>query len=576
MKKRLILSLAAIALAATISAQTENLPKDTIDGTVVYKYTVQKSEGLYRISKTFDVTQEELVRLNPKLQTEGLKYGQVIYVPVKSASKVTASSDSQYIKHVVQPKETFYALSKRYGVSVEAIQAANPNVKSETMGIGMTLLIPVKGSQAAAKPEAKAEEKAAPAEKEEKHSGLKTDNQRMQKKDAQLAPTASEQPAAATAPAKEAPAEEAPADEAPSATDTPAEQVADTAAAESETGISAIPLRIAYLLPLQADAVKRDAQMDRFVDFYEGALLAVYEAQQNGQHFDIYTYDIQKSDIGIQQVLMKGEMHNMDAIIGPAYPSQVSYAALYAKQNRIPCVVPFTNKVSGLEHNPYLLQFNPTDVTEAEAAVELLECDKSKVQLVFVDPQANDVPAFVSTLKSKAEEAGFAVAETTMREILNDSLRLVLQKGKKNILVFNAEKYSNVSVVMNKIVSQKGGNDIALFGRYSWKNEKTAIPMVYVSMFHEPSAAKIAAYEALYKRYFGHALSSTNPRYDLLGYDITKSTIDYLLRSQQAATEAEREAVYNNAYNGLQSDIRYERANAEGGRVNTGIKLIWK
>lgn len=578
MKARLIWSIAAIALAASTSAQTENLPKDTIDGTVVYRYTVQKSEGLYRISKTFEVTQEELVKLNPKLQTEGLKYGQTIYVPVKDAPKAENTDNAQYIKHVVQPKETFYALSKRYGASAEAIQAANPGLDPTKMQIGTTILIPVKNT--AAEQTAPAATATTKTEAEEKKPSLISKEEKTDKKELRADKEAIDRKVAraeelAVARAQEEAqkanetAETAAAETTPEAADT-------TAETSAEAAISAIPLRIAYLLPLQVDASKRDATMDRFVDFYEGALLAIYEAQQSGQHFDIYTYDVQKSDIGIQQVLQKGEMRNMDAIIGPAYPAQVSYAALFAKQNRIPCVVPFTNKVSGLEHNPYMMQFNPTDVTEAEAAVELLASEKNKIQLIFVDPQASDVPQFVSTLHSKAQEAGFAVAETTLREILNDSLKLVLEKGKKNILVFNAEKYSAVNVVMSKVISQKGGNEIALFGRYSWKNEKTPIPMVYVSMFHDPSAAKISAYEKLYKHYFGHTLSSTNPRYDLLGYDITKSTINYLLRSQQAGNDAERDVVFGEEYKGLQSDIRYSRPTAESGRVNMGIKLIWK
>jgi len=569
-------------LAAAVSAQTEmTWPKDTVDGTVVYRYTVQKSEGLYRISKNFEVSQEELVKFNPQLQTEGLKYGQTILVPVKGAApvkqttakdkgKAAAEDAPAYIKHVIQPKETLYALSKKYGVSVEELQAANPTL-SQNMPIGATLLIPT-----GAKPAEKTQETAVANEdnaKADTKKGLRTDNQRQQKKDEKAAAKLElDTPAAAAEPAPAA------AEETALPQDTAVAAAEDTVAAEQteETAISAIPLRIAYLLPLQADAAKRDNSMDRFVDFYEGSLLAIYEAQQNGQHFDIYTYDIQKSDIGIQQVLLKGEMHNMDAIIGPAYPAQVSYAAMFAKQNRIPCIIPFTNKVSGIEMNPYLVQFNPSDVMEAEAAVELLKADKEKVQLVFVDPQAADVPAFVSTLHQKASEEGFSIAETTVREILNDSLGLVLKKGKKNILVFNAEKYSAVSVLMNKVISQKGGNEIALFGRYSWKSEKTPIQMVYASMFHDASGARLSAYETLYKKYFGHKLSSTNPRFDLLGYDLTKSTIEYLLRAQQAVSEADKDRVYGEEYKGLQSDIRYGRASAEGGRVNNGIKLIWK
>ena len=83
MKTKIIVLLAALMWVNGLFAQAETWPKDTVDGVVVYRYTVQKSEGLYRISKNFNVSQEELVRLNPTLQTEGLKFGEVILVPVK-------------------------------------------------------------------------------------------------------------------------------------------------------------------------------------------------------------------------------------------------------------------------------------------------------------------------------------------------------------------------------------------------------------------------------------------------------------------------------------------------------------
>ena len=340
--------------------------------------------------------------------------------------------------------------------------------------------------------------------------------------------------------------------------------------------VSALPLRLAYLLPLQVDAERRDGQMDRFIDFYEGALLAIYEAQLSGQKFDIYTYDVQKSDLAIQSILQKGEMQNMDAIIGPAYPAQVNHAALFAKNNRIPCVVPFTNRVSGLEHNPYLFQFNPTVQKEAEAAIRLLEPMKDSLRLVFVDPQQADIPPFVASLRERATAAGMDIAETTMTAILADSLTCALAQDKKNVLVFNSEKYSAVNVVMNNILNQKKGHQLALFGRYSWATEKCPIEMVYVSIFHPLNSAAQVAYDALYQQYFGHEHAALHPRFDLLGYDLTKATIRYLLQCQQLRTEEGREQVLETPVSGLQSDIHYTRVAAEGGLENSGIQLIWQ
>ena len=569
MKTKIIVLLAALMWVNGLFAQAESWPKDTVDGVVVYRYTVQKSEGLYRISKNFNVSQEELVRLNPTLQTEGLKFGQVILVPVKEEQPAT-TADSSMMKHVIEPKETLYAISKRYGVSVAELQAANPEV-SKNMPIGATLLIPVRSTEGATLPvpqtQAEAPKMDAPQPQSE-------------------APKVETPKAEAEAPTIEAPnADEVvlPAPKLQADSLTAVQQVATDSMVEhplllpyDSSIISALPLRIAYLLPFQVEAAKRDGQMDRFIDFYEGALLAIYEAQACGQHFEIFTYDVQKSDIAIQKVLKKGEMQNLDAIIGPAYPAQVSHAALFAKQNRIPCIIPFTNKVSGLEHNPYLMQFNPSAQKEAEAAVRLLSAHKDSLQLVFVDPQASEVSPFVSTLREKALAAGFTTADIALQTIINDSLTTILKQDKKNILVFNSDKYVSVNAVMSKVVNQKKGHSLALFGRYSWQHEKCPIEMVYVSIFHEPNTAHMASYEALYKQYFGHALSSLQPRYDLLGYDLTKAVIRHLLLSQQAVSDQDKQHVFAEEHIGLQSDIHYERVSEEGGLENMGIKLIWK
>ena len=565
MKMKFIGLLAAVICATSLFAQTESWPKDTVDGVVVYRYTVQKSEGLYRISKNFNVSQEELVTLNPKLQKEGLKFGQVILIPVKDAPQ---SADSSYVKHVIAPKETLYAISKRYGVSVAELQAANP-VVSKNMPIGATLLIPLRASQAAS-----------PQPQAEASSALPVPQPQAEESPVLPVP----QPQAETPKTgAEAPIEEAVALPAPELqTDSPAEAQSDSADVRipvlslDSSMVSALPLRLAYLLPLQTNASRRDGQMDRFIDFYEGALLAIYEAQACGQRFEIFTYDVQKSDSVIQQVLKRGEMQNMDAIIGPAYPAQVSHAALFAKHNRIPCIIPFTNKVSGLEHNPYLVQFNPNAQQEAETAVRLLAAQKDSLQLVFVDPQASDVSAFVSMLREKVLAAGFATADISLQTIINDSLTSVLRQDKMNILVFNTDKYSSVSSVLNQVANQKKGHSLALFGRYSWQQEKCPIEMVYVSIFHEPNADLLASYEALYQQYFGHALSSLHPRYDLLGYDLTKATIRHLLLSQQAISDQDKQKVFAEEYHGLQSDIHYEKVSEDGGLENQCIKLVWK
>ena len=60
-----------------------------------------------------------------------------------------AQSDDGFIRHVVQPGENLFRISLRYGVSMTAIQAANPRLvpRLNLIFAGTTLLIPSSGGQ---------------------------------------------------------------------------------------------------------------------------------------------------------------------------------------------------------------------------------------------------------------------------------------------------------------------------------------------------------------------------------------------------------------------------------------------
>ena len=96
MKKGLLIF--AILLAQWCIATAQELlpyPIDTIQGQAVYRYEVEKSIGLYRISVNFSVSQEDIIRWNPELKERGLHYGETLYIPVagKTVPAVKHSSE---------------------------------------------------------------------------------------------------------------------------------------------------------------------------------------------------------------------------------------------------------------------------------------------------------------------------------------------------------------------------------------------------------------------------------------------------------------------------------------------------
>jgi LysM repeat protein len=130
----------------------------------VVKYTVSSGETINQIAQKFKVTPFDIYELNPDAR-RGLVPNTVLLIPAatnknsdkKETAAVKTAGGSKEIIHEVQPKETFYSIEKKYGISDEALKAANPFLEKTGVQIGQKLVIPAKG--AASKNTAAAEKK---------------------------------------------------------------------------------------------------------------------------------------------------------------------------------------------------------------------------------------------------------------------------------------------------------------------------------------------------------------------------------------------------------------------------------
>ncbi|MHC0440767.1 LysM peptidoglycan-binding domain-containing protein [Flavobacterium sp. 3-210] len=106
------------------------------------EHKIQKGETAYFIAQKYKVSVDEIFKFNPESQN-GIKDNQIIKIPVHSSEKI--KSDQQ-ITHIVGEKETLYGLSKKYKVSVEAIQNANEEILAGGLQVGQELIIPQNAS----------------------------------------------------------------------------------------------------------------------------------------------------------------------------------------------------------------------------------------------------------------------------------------------------------------------------------------------------------------------------------------------------------------------------------------------
>lgn len=466
-------------------------PVDTIDGKTYYRYTVERSIGLYRISKNFGVTQEEILEANPELQQRGLRFEEVILVPAKAVEK--------------EEEKTVNEGENRLMTVNDSGEEKNDNINRVRSN---QLHRAVKKSEITIS-----------ADGEEENKNI------IEVEDS----VAKEQ---------------------------------DTITAEEDT------IRLAVMLPLMADAIKRDRNMDRFYDFYAGMLIAIHEVQSRGQKIAVYTYDVGKNADKTIALLNDSTWQKVDAIVGPVYGSQVHAAATFAKQTSTPVLIPFAANVAGIENNPYLYKFNPSDSIVADTLARYLKQYGDSVNCVVFESASSDmVPQSISEVHSALKRHGVPMVRTNLKALLTDSLEGSFAQEKENIVIFNTEKYANLQGVMPHLLNAAKQYPITLFSRYSWQNEKISLPQIYTSVFaSEPSVS--AAYAATFEQYFGHELSSNQPRYDLLGYDLTLQLLHQLMHT---ATAEEQTVWY-----GIQSNILYQALSEISGYENQEILIIRK
>lgn len=105
-------------------------------------YTVQWGDWLNKIAARFGVTSQAILAANPGVDPNRIYPGQVLNIPAAGASTSSPSTPTTYTG---QRGDWFYAIARKFGVSVAALQAANPGVNPNMVYPGQVLNIPSSG-----------------------------------------------------------------------------------------------------------------------------------------------------------------------------------------------------------------------------------------------------------------------------------------------------------------------------------------------------------------------------------------------------------------------------------------------
>lgn len=501
------------------SPEQVQLIRDELTNKMVSWHVVMAKETLWSLGHRYNMSIEELKELNPDL-TQNLVVGQRIKVRGKALDSI-AVGDPNFDYYAVQPKEGFFRLRQKFGLTKEEIVALNPNA-AEGLKLGMVLRLP----------------KAVISYLESEHEAL------IDLRDFK--------------------------------TDSSAQKITLMLPLQLDGFIQdSLDLNQQYI---QSNRLLRIA-----LDFYTGVLMAQDYAKAYGLEVSLDVLDTQAKKSVVDSLLNVYDFSQSDMVIGPFLPANVIAVAEHLKRSDLPVVSPLSRPNGTVPDN--LVQTIPDAVSMRLGLMDYIKNNKRDRKMLFVgDADAPGLAAMrgqwpkVKVLLPR--EQGYVDPDDILPQ-LSDSLEnwVVLESRKPVIIsnvigVLNGMEYYQQKNEENDTI--KKTYDVRLFT--TAKNESfdfDDISNIHLSHleFSYPSSSRpysigetLEPFVLTYLERFG----TTPNKYATRGFDLT---LDLIFRKASTTESLTQALVMPETTQYIENKFRYELG-AQGGYENKAFYLL--
>lgn len=503
----------------------------------VISHHVQKGETIFGIAHKYGVKTDDVIAENPVLKN-GLKAGQTIQVTVPGAVAETVAPEHSAVEqpvasepvvqtkmegYIVKKKETFYSIAVAHGMSVAALEAANPGVTS--LKEGQVLNIPVTETK----------------------------------------PVAESTPAGgdSSAGVPESPVAGQP--------------VPETAITEVGTDSVAAPagkdVSVAVMLPFMLNEETPSKNAARYTEFYKGFLLAVDSLRNSGAPIHVTAYDTEGSVLKVREAMTDSAFRRHDAIIAPDNAAQMAILAEYGKNNNVKVVNTFIVRDDSYLTNPAVMQGNLPSALMYRKTIDAL-----------MERLAYSTPVFISIKGGPADKADFtgelrktlnAKGKTYMEVEVDGRLTVAdlkpLPADGNYIFIPMTGRQAELNKLMPGIIEwrdQAATPMVRLFGYPEWttfrgetlENMHNLNTTVYSRFYTDEESARTKSIDDKYKQWYGSRMENAVPRQGLLGFDTGMFVIPFLQGG--------------GAYDGVQNGYYYISSGENGGMYNDALYFV--
>jgi LysM repeat protein len=501
------------------SQQQVELLRQKLSDQLISWHLVSAKETLWSLAHQYNMSLQELQELNPDM-SQTLSVGQSIKVR-GNASDTPLIGNIDYDYYAVQPKEGFFRLRQKFGLTREEIIDLNPNA-SEGLKLGMVLRLP---KQVLAFLE---------------------------------------------------PNQEAIVDLRDFIQDSSAQKITLMLPLQLEGFVpDSLDLNQQYM---QSNRLLRIA-----LDFYSGVLMAKDYAKAYGLPVSIDVLDTQAKKSVVDSLLNIYDFSQTDLVLGPLLPANVLSVAQHLSDQNIPVIAPLSRPNGRVPNN--LVQTIPDPEPMRRALMDYIKRNKQKRKMLFVgDAQEPGMTAMrrewpgVKVLLPR--EQGYIDPDDILPHLSDSLENWVVLESKKPVIISNVIGVLNGMAYYHQKNEEndtiKKTYDVRLFT--TSKNEAFEfddISNIHLSHleFSFPSLSSPLsldetpnAFVQAYLERFG----TTPNKYATRGYDLT---LDLILRQASNKGPLNEALIMAEATQYTENKFRYE-SGVNGGFDNKAFYLL--
>src|SRR5690606_12583905 len=515
-------------------------------------HKVQRQETIYRLSKQYDVSEDDIKRYNKQLYSNELQVGEIIKIPVFAIPEAGKSQPPRTIpkveqpkrnigtaqlsktrEHIILPKETKYGIARKYGMTVDELDKLNPTVGVLQPGIMLKVGTDVLDEPVIITDDAYQFYEVQP---QETIFGL---TQRFQiDQDSLIALNPGLRDGLKWGMVLKVPTRDARGRE--------LKDVAFEAPVNVEASSADLSGRLkdfstknlVLMLPFNVQKIRNDSisnsrqvlQNDRVMrvslDFYSGVLMALETAKEMGISTNLKVYDTKEQAGTVSQIINSNNFSNVHAVIGPLYQATSEEAASRLASKGIPVISPITNRE--LRALPNLYQARPSDDMLTDAMINYLkENSQGKNVIIVADSKKSDVRnKLMSAIPSArlVSPGGSNFSEGTISpSLMRDRENWVILES-ENVALLGSATSALYRLARNNTIRLFTTNKNASFDNDVVVNEHLGkLNFTFPSEYKEFDETISDKFIDKYKTKYG----VIPDRYTVRGYDLT---LDILLR----------------------------------------------